>query len=165
MTDTTETKAGPMQAGLILPGSGPDGEGLGCVDFDTAFMRTVKPEPGDIDQMGHVNNVVYLRWVQDIATTHWFSMAPDSMAHVCLFVVLKHTIEYRSPIEPGQSVEVRTWLGNAQGPRFGRHVDIRTPGAKRYSARAETSWCFIDAETRRPKRVSQDVLDVFGVPG
>jgi len=154
-----------IHAGLMIAGSGPEGEGVGCVDFETAFMRMLSPEPGDFDQMGHVNNTVYLRWVQDIATTHWFTIAPEDMAHACLFVVLKHTIEYRSPIEPGQDVEVRTWLGGAKGPRFGRFVDIRTPGAKRYSARAETIWCFIDAETRRPKRVSQNVLDVFGVPG
>ncbi|WP_417490719.1 acyl-CoA thioesterase [Maricaulis sp.] len=157
--------AASLQVGLILPGEGQPGEGLGCVDFDSAFCRTVEPGAADIDQLGHVNNVVYLRWVQDIATTHWFTVAPTEMVESEVWVALKHVIEYRDPILPGESAEIRTWLGEVRGPRFDRHVDIRKPGAKRFSARATTEWCRINAATRRPMRIGRDVLDIFQVPG
>ena len=59
----------------------------------------------------------------------------------------------------------RTWLGRIHGPRFDRHVDIRKPGAKRFSARATTEWCLIDRATRRPKRIGEDILDTFALHG
>lgn len=142
-----------------------DGEGVGCISFDTAFLRTRTAAPEEIDELGHVNNVVYLRWVQDIAITHWHTVSPLEQIEGDVWVALKHTIEYRDPILPGETAEIRTWLGKVHGPRFDRHVDIRKPGAKRFSARAVTEWCRIDTATRRPKRVAGDVLDTFGVAG
>ncbi|MEL7486726.1 MAG: thioesterase family protein [Pseudomonadota bacterium] len=140
-------------------------EGLGAVDFDTAFMRRREPEAGDFDVMGHVNNTVYVRWVQDIAVAHWEAVAPDVMRAENLFIVLRHEVNYRDPVLPGDTVEVRTWLGRARGPRFLRHVDIRKPGAARASAEAATDWCMLDATTKRPKRVGDDILAAFKVPG
>lgn len=152
-------------AGIIGPDQNVDGEGLGCVSFETALVRRVVPGAGDIDELGHVNNVVYLRWVQDIAVTHWHRVATPQMIADDVWVALKHTIEYRDPILPGETAEIRTWLGRVHGPRFDRHVDIRKPGAKRVSARATTEWCRIDIATRRPKRIGDDVLETFGLVG
>ena len=155
--------SGPL-AGMIGHDQAVEGEGMGCLDFETALVRRITPQPEDFDQLGHVNNVVYLRWVQDIAVTHWHRVAPSDMTTSDVWVALKHTIEYRDPILPGEIAEIRTWLGAIRGPRFDRHVDIRKPGAKRFSARATTEWCRIDQTTGRPRRISQDVLDVFGLP-
>ena len=152
-------------AGVIGPDQAVDGEGLGCVSFETALVRRVVPGAGDIDELGHVNNVVYLRWVQDIAITHWHRVATPEMIENDIWIALKHTIEYRDAIQPGETAEIRTWLGRIHGPRFDRHVDIRKPGAKRFSARATTEWCLIDRATRRPKRIGEDILDTFALHG
>lgn len=141
------------------------GEGVGCISFETALMRTRQATPADIDELGHVNNVVYLRWVQDMAVTHWHTVSPAEMVDKDVWVALKHTIEYRDPILPGETAELRTWLGPYKGARFIRHVDIRKPRAKRFSARAETEWCRLSAHTRRPSRIDEQVLEVFGVKG
>jgi acyl-CoA thioester hydrolase len=138
-------------------------EGLGCVSFETAFLRTRIAQPGDIDELGHVNNVVYLSWVQDAAVTHWQTISPPEVKDNEVWVALKHTIEYRDAVLEGETVEVRTWLGEARGARFDRHVDIRKPGAKRFSARAVTEWCRLDAASRRPKRIGEDVMLAFGL--
>jgi len=152
--------------GVIEPINNPvEGEGMGCVSFETALVRQITPQASDFDELGHVNNVVYLRWVQDIAVTHWHVAAPLEMIEAEVWIALKHTIEYRDPILPGESAEIRTWLGEVRGPRFDRHVDIRKPGAKRFSARAVTEWCRINRATRRPMRINGDVLDLFQVPG
>jgi len=157
--------SGMALSGVIGPDQAVEGEGLGCIGFDTALMRRVVPGPGDIDELGHVNNVVYLRWVQDIAITHWHRVAPPEMIGSDIWVALKHTIEYRDPILPGETAEIRTWLGAIHGPRFDRHVDIRKPGAKRFSARATTEWCRVDIATRRPKRIGTDVIEAFALEG
>ena len=140
-------------------------EGLGATDFDSAFMRPLTPAADDFDILGHVNNTVYVRWVQEIATEHWNSVAPDDMRAAYIFIVLRHEISYRDPVLPEEDVEIRTWLGEARGPRFDRYVDIRKPGARRASAEARTTWCMLDANTRRPKKVGVDVLKAFEVPG
>ena len=140
-------------------------EGLGAVDFDTAFMRVLKPDPGDIDLMGHVNNTVYVRWVEKIAVEHWETVAPGKLSSKYLFVMLRHEIDYREQVLLDDTVELRTWLGRAKGPRFERFVDIRKPGASRFSSFSRIDWCQIDAESRKPVRVGADVLETFQVPG
>ena len=140
-------------------------EGLGAVSFETAFMRTITPSAQDIDVMGHVNNAVYVNWVQDIAIKHWETVAPGELQARFMFVMLRHEIDYRDAILPGETAEVRTWLGRAKGPRFERFVDIRKPGAKRFSSFSRIDWCQIDATTRKPVRVGEDVLNTFRVPG
>jgi acyl-CoA thioester hydrolase len=157
--------SGSFLSGIIGADQAVEGEGMGCVSFETAFLRRIKPGPADIDELGHVNNVVYLRWVQDIAITHWHRIAPGDMVNGEVWIALKHTIEYRDPILPGETAEIRTWLGQSRGPRFDRHVDIRKPGAKRFSARATTEWCRINRETRRPMRIGDDVMVAFGIVG
>jgi len=157
--------AGASGATAFHPGTGPAGDGLGCVSFETAFMRAVTPGESDFDELGHVNNIVYVRWAQDIAVAHWRRIAPPAMIAADIWVALRHEIDYREPIRPGETAEVRTWLGAARGPRYDRHVDIRKPGAARFSARAVTEWCRIDRETGRPKRVTGEVFETFGVPG
>lgn len=140
-----------------------DTEGLGAVDFDKAFLRRRVPEPEDFDVLGHVNNTVYVRWVQEIAVEHWTTVVPETLQAEVLWVILRHEIDYRDAIEPGDTAELRTWLGGLRGPRYERHVDIRKPGAARPAARALTTWCLLDARTKRPRRVDERILAAFGL--
>ncbi len=128
-------------------------------------MRRFSAVAADIDELGHVNNTVYLRWVQDIATAHWRHVAPAAMQSAFVWVALRHEIDYREPVYLGEDVEARTWLGTIEGPRFSRHVELKKPGAQRFSARAITQWCLLDMQSRRPMRVGPDILAAFGLPG
>lgn len=136
---------------------------LGCGSFETAFLHAIDPSPTDFDELGHVNNAVYLRWAQEIAVRHWSLVATAEMQRRWLWVVLRHEIDFRDPILPGDEVVARTWLGAADGPRFDRFVDIRKPNAARAAASVKSTWVLIDAETRRPKRVGGEILAAFGV--
>lgn len=138
---------------------------IGAVSYETAALQTRRPEPREIDELGHVNNAVYLVWAQEIAVSHWRRIADEALQAAHIWVVLRHEIDYRDPVLPGDSVEIRTWLGRAAGPRFERHIDIRKPGAARPSAKVITDWCLLDAATRKPMRVGPEILVHFGVPG
>lgn len=138
---------------------------VGAVSFETAALQTRTALPAEIDELGHVNNAVYLVWAQEVATAHWRSMTSKAMQGEVVWVVLRHEIDYRDPVLPGETVEVRTWLGRASGPRFERHVDIRKPRAARACAKVLTDWCLIDANSRKPRRVGGDILTLFGVSG
>jgi acyl-CoA thioester hydrolase len=137
---------------------------VGAISYDSAALQTRIARDAEIDDLGHVNNAVYLNWAQDIAIAHWGRLAGRELLMKHVWVVLRHEIDYRDPILAGDAVEVRTWLGRASGPRFERHIDIRKPDARRYSARVLSDWCLLDAATRKPVRVGPEILGAFGVP-
>lgn len=137
--------------------------GLGAHSFETAFLMTRTAQPEECDELGHVNNAVYVQWIQDVATRHWFLVASGALAENHVWVCLRHEIDYREPVLPGEHVEVRTWLGRRMGPRFDRHTDIRKPGSVRGSVRALTTWVMIDKASGKPRRVGDDVLEAFGL--
>lgn len=137
--------------------------GLGANSYETAFRTRRIAHPADIDFMGHVNNLVYLRWATEVAGEHWLSLASEEMQASGLWVVLRHEIDYRGELVEGDEVEVSTWLGEAKGARYGRFIDIRKPGAAKPSAAVHTIWGYIDTERRRPRRIPDSVFDTFGL--
>jgi len=93
-----------------------------------AFELRIRIEPDDIDELGHVNNVVYLKCVQDIAVAHWTAEAtPDEQASL-FGVVTRHEIDYLRPAFPSDEIVARTWVGAAEGRRFDRHTEVRRVG-------------------------------------
>jgi acyl-CoA thioester hydrolase len=118
----------------------------------------------DIDQMGHVNNVVYLRWVQELAIAHWRAEAPKADQEKLLWVVVRHEIDYKRAALPGDGIIGRTWVGKAKRLAFDRHSEILRSSDRKVLARARTVWCPIDAQTRKPTDVSPQVRARFSVP-
>ena len=125
------------------------------------FTRNFTPAPSDIDENGHVNNVVYVRWIQDMATSHWRALQPDEEQASWAWIVLRHEIDYRRPLMPGETATARTWVAETpEGPRFDRFVRIDGPDGA-MCAQARTVWCMVDAQTGRPKRVSPEIVARF----
>lgn len=125
------------------------------------FEASFTPEASDIDANGHVNNVVYLRWIQDMATAHWAARQPAEDQSRWAWIVLRHEVDYRRALLPGETAHARTWVARKpEGPRFDRYVRIDGPDGA-MCAQAVTSWCLVDAATGRPKRVPQDIVDRF----
>src|ERR1700687_2569692 len=89
------------------------------------FEMTVSVLPADIDEQNHVNNTVYLRWVQEIATAHWRVLAPVEDQQVVGWVVLRHEIDYKLPATTGDEILLRTWVGKATRITFERFTEIR----------------------------------------
>ena len=125
------------------------------------FEMIVPVLPGDIDEQNHVNNTVYLRWVQDVATAHWRSVASPEAQEAIGWVVLRHEIDYKTPATLGDEVLLRTWVGKATRLTFERFTEIRRNGDGRLLSEARTLWCRINAQTSRPVRVSADVRAQF----
>jgi acyl-CoA thioester hydrolase len=118
----------------------------------------------DIDELGHVNNIVYLRWAQEIAIAHWRSRASDDMVSAFVWVVLRHEADYRAALTLGDEVEVRTHVDDApQGVAWARFVDIYKAGAEKPAVQIKSNWCMLDANTRRVKRIPPDIIARFKV--
>src|SRR5213594_4320448 len=125
------------------------------------FEMIVPVLRGDIDEQNHVNNTVYLRWVQDVATAHWRSVASPEAQEAIGWVVLRHEIDYKTPATLGDEVLLRTWVGKATRLTFERFTEIRRNSDGQLLSKARTLWCPINAQTSRPARVPAEVRAQF----
>jgi acyl-CoA thioester hydrolase len=130
----------------------------------TPYELTLSVEAADLDERAHVNNVVYVRWVQDAAAAHWTIIAPEGARDRTAWVALRHEIDYHSPGVRGDDIVVRTWVGVAHGLSFERFTEIRRKNDGRLLASARTLWCPVDARTGKPQRVSAEVRACCSVP-
>ncbi|MCX6620507.1 MAG: thioesterase family protein [Acidobacteria bacterium] len=120
--------------------------------------------PADIDELGHVNNVTYLRWVQDVAVAHWTALAPAEDRAKLVWVVVRHEIDYKQAAYSEDAIIARTWVGSATRVTFERHTEIVRGKDRRLLAKARTLWCPIDVATGKPTSVSAEVRAYFSVP-
>jgi acyl-CoA thioester hydrolase len=121
------------------------------------FELAIAVRPDDIDELGHVNNTVYLRWVQDVAIAHWEVLADVLTRSQLAWVALRHEIDYRKPALPGDEVIARTWIGPATRLSFERRTQILRADSREVLAEARTLWCPIDRASGRPAQVSPQV--------
>jgi acyl-CoA thioester hydrolase len=127
------------------------------------FEMTVSVSTGDIDEQNHVNNTVYLRWVQGVATAHWQAVASPEAQETIGWVVLRHEIDYKTPAALGDKIILRTWVGKATRLTFERFTEIRRNGDGQLLSKARTLWCPINAQTGRPMRVPAEVRAQFSI--
>jgi acyl-CoA thioester hydrolase len=133
--------------------------------FDPAGVQyrvrvTVKPE--DIDELDHVNNAVYLRYVELAARSHAASVGLDFEGMVArggVFVVRRHTITYFRPARDRDELEIATKIGEMRGARASRFVWILR--GDEVLAEAETEWVWIEPKTRRPRAMPDEVVHAF----
>jgi acyl-CoA thioester hydrolase len=127
----------------------------------TPFTRIFTAQPDDIDELGHVNNAVWVQWIQDMATSHWQAVVAPEHIDAYFWVVTRHEIDYRGNVGPGESVTANTWIeSEPKGAQFDRRVDF-VDAAGKVIVRANTTWAMIDKATGRLVRVRPEVSAPF----
>lgn len=117
--------------------------------------------PEHIDELGHVNNAVWVTWIQDLATAHWSAVAAPEHQAQYVWVVIRHEIDYRGNIALGESVTGETFIpAGPTGARFDRRVDFRDARGK-VIVSANTTWAIIDRALGRLVRVPKGVAEPF----
>ena len=125
--------------------------------FEMAF--TAAPE--HIDQLGHVNNAVWVQWMEQIAVAHWDAVADPAHKDAYYWFVVRHEIDYLRAAYEGDRIAGRTWVGEApRGAKFDRHLEF-TGGDGKLCVRARTTWAVIDKAAGRPIRVPPEVVAPF----
>ena len=130
-----------------------------------SFTLAIDVQPEHIDALGHVNNIVYLQWVQDVAGAHWRHLATPEMQAEVAWVVLRHEIDYKQSAMPSDKLLAHTRVGVAKGLSFERHTEIVRAGDGKLLTVARTLWCPIDPSSGRPRRVSPEVRALMSVEG
>ena len=128
------------------------------------FDLPITVKQADIDEMGHVSNTVYLRWVSEAAVAHWRHAASAEVQEALLWVVVRHEIDYKRPAFLEDAIIARTWVGEASRRTFDRHTQILRASDQKLLAQARTVWCPIDPKTKKPTDVSDEVRKRFSVP-
>ncbi len=125
------------------------------------FTLHFTPTPADIDELGHVNNAVWVRWIQDLATAHWAAMAlPEHQADY-IWMVTRHEIDYRGNIALGENVIGRTWIdAPPKGAQFDRRVEFVDAQGKAI-VRANTTWAMLERASGRLARVRAEIAAPF----
>ncbi|KQN07177.1 MULTISPECIES: acyl-CoA thioesterase [unclassified Sphingomonas] len=124
-----------------------------------AHQHPVAVTPGDIDHMGHVNNAVYLSWVQDAVVAYWERVAPAEAVAQHLWVALKHEITYRRPAFLDDTIVATVVAERVEGVRAYFSTLIERGGE--VLVEVKSTWCSLDAITRRPARLARDVVHRF----
>ena len=126
-----------------------------------AFEMRWQATTADADELGHVNNVVYLRWVQDVAAAHWNKVAPLTLQAQCAWVVLRHEIDYLNATMPGDEILGKTFIANYDGAKSIRIVHLYHAGTNKLLCKARTTWCLLDSQSFKPKRISEEIMQVL----
>lgn len=125
------------------------------------FAKSFTAGPEHIDVMGHVNNAVWVQWIQDLATAHWDAAARPQDREAFVWLVIRHEIDYRGNISAGECVTGETWIpAGAQGARSIRRVDF-TNAAGKVIVSANTTWAMLDRQSGRLARVRSEVMAPF----
>ena len=125
------------------------------------FAMNFTAVPADIDELGHVNNAVWVRWIQDVATAHWAAVAPAEHQAAYVWVVTRHEIDYRGNVGIGEQVVGETWVPEPpRGARFARHVRFIGDDG-RVRVEGVTTWAMIDRATARLVRIRPEIAAPF----
>ena len=125
----------------------------------TPFEIEIIVSEKDIDHLNHVNNVVYLQWVQDIATKHWNQLKDGHDTSNYVWVVIRHELDYSGQATLNDVIKIKTWVGETTGIKSIRHVAFYK--GERLLVKAKTFWCLVDAKTLRPRRITGEILKVL----
>ncbi len=127
----------------------------GSVSYEHSFRVEAK----HLDALNHVNNVVYLQWVNDISEKHWELLSNKDLNSKYFWVCLRHEIDYLNQAIIGDEIRVFTWVGESVGVKSIRNVIIYKGDL--ILTNIKSTWCLIDSKTLRPTRIKEDILEVL----
>ncbi len=113
----------------------------------------------EIDALNHVNNVVYLKWINAISTLHWNSLSNDEINQKYIWVASRHEIDYLKPAFLNEKITLKTWIETLEGVKSIRKVAVYRN--ETLLAKSKTTWILLDAKTQKLARIPKEIQDIF----
>ncbi|WP_435254855.1 acyl-CoA thioesterase [Tenacibaculum sp. A30] len=113
----------------------------------------------EIDEYNHVNNVVYVQWMQNISDAHWKELSKKATNIDYVWFVIRHEVDYKNQAVLGDEVTLRTWVGKTEGIKSIRHFEIYR--GETLLVKSQTTFCLLDATTKKPKRITKEVTNLL----
>lgn len=131
--------------------------------ISSTYTKNIKISADAIDANGHVNNVAYVQWMQDVAVEHYLSIGGmDAQGADATWVVREHRVEYLLPAFAGEEIEIRTWVENIRRVRSLRKYEFTRKADGKTLVKGETDWVFVEVKTGRPREIPNEVIKIFG---
>ncbi|MBU3848117.1 MAG: acyl-CoA thioesterase [Candidatus Acinetobacter avistercoris] len=130
----------------------------------TFFDLKIKVQPEHIDILGHVNNVVYVQWMQDVATAHIDHIGLGIKEYLALkhaMVAVEHHVQYKKASVLGDEVILRTWLSDINAMYSFRQYVFFRPSDRAVLFYASTKWACVEIATGKPKRLSPTFINAY----
>ena len=128
-------------------------------------MKTLEKEitvsKNDLDDLNHVNNVVYIDWIQEIAKNHWKSLVSNEIIKNYYWVLLEHQIKYLNPALLDDKIRLKTYIEKTEEIKSSRIVEIYNQDTNKLLVKSKTIWCLINAKTNKPNRITDEIRDAF----
>jgi len=128
-------------------------------------MNTLEKEiivsKNDLDELNHVNNVIYIHWVQEIAKNHWKSLVSSEIIKNYYWVLLEHQIKYLHPAFLGDKIILKTYIEKTEVVKSNRIVEIYNTDTNKLLVTSKTIWCLINAKTKKPNRITDEIREAF----
>lgn len=130
--------------------------------ISSVYSKIINVPNSAIDENGHVNNVIYIQWMQDIAVEHYASIGGiEAQGPDATWVVREHKVEYLLPAFENEEIEIKTWVENIRRVRSLRKYEFTRKIDGKTLVRGETDWVFLDIKTGSPRAVSEKVINAF----
>jgi acyl-CoA thioester hydrolase len=113
----------------------------------------------DIDDLNHVNNAVYVKWMDDVAYAHWSHLTTAYNLPECIWVVVRHEIDYKAQALLNDKITIKTWVGETSGIKSIRHIVFYKE--ETLLVQSKTTWVFLDVQTQKPTRITESVLKIL----
>lgn len=123
------------------------------------FSHSFGVDKSDIDAQGHVNNVAYVRWIQDVAIAHWLAVSTEEIRAKFTWMLTRHEIDYKKQTFENEKVTVTTWVGEPTRVQWERFTEVRRGNDLLVAARSV--WCLIDRRRQRPARIAEEFKKWF----
>ena len=123
------------------------------------FTHSFRVSADVIDVQGHVNNVAYVKWIQNVAVAHWLSATTETEREKYAWVVLRHEIDYKKQAFETEELTAVTWVGKPTRISWERFTEIKR--GEDLLVKARSVWCLIDRKTSKPTRITSELKELF----
>lgn len=123
------------------------------------YSKTIEVKKEHLDEASHVNNVVYLQWVQDISKEHWLSKTTDAVNSKMFWVVRSHRIDYRKQVFLSDQLVIKTFVNSCKGPFSERVVEFWRENDR--VVMSKSNWCLLGTYDQKPLRISDEIQALF----
>ncbi|MFD2824565.1 acyl-CoA thioesterase [Lacinutrix iliipiscaria] len=127
------------------------------MDYKKPFQHTVIVSHDDLDDLNHVNNIRYLKWIEDIARAHWKQIASEEIYNSYYWIVRQHLVDYKASAHLHDEVIITTKFLNCNGARAKSIIEMHNNSTGKLLLQAETVWCLMAVQTKRPTRVTEEI--------
>ena len=123
--------------------------------------KEITVSKNDLDDLNHVNNIIYIRWIQEIAKFHWESLVSNDIRKNYYWVLLEHQIKYLHPAFLGDKIKIKTYIEKTGGIKSNRIVEIYNTDTNILIVKSKTIWCLINAKSNKPSRITDEIRQAF----